>query len=93
MMVMREAPAEFSTVSSESEFMTVSVCDTPMTSAKGRMIGMTEGMIRVASFRKAKIDWPLSVTRLTLASACVTQTMPSKGTSVATNMSDARRRI
>ena len=73
--------------------MTVSVCDTPMTSAKGRMIGMTEGRISVASFRKAKIDWPLSVTRLMLVSACVTHTMPSSGSSVAANMSDARRRI
>ena len=44
-------------------------------------------------FTKAKIDWPLSVTRLMLVNACVTQTMPSRGRSVATNMSDARRRI
>ena len=93
MIVVRELPAEASTVSSESPFITVSVCDTPMTSAKGRMIGMTEGRMSVASLRKAKIDWPLSVTRLMLLRACVTQTMPSRGSSVATNMSDARRRI
>ncbi len=53
---MRELPAALSTVSSESVFIALSVCVTPITRAKGRMIGTTDGRISVASFRKAMID-------------------------------------
>ncbi|MCY1382374.1 hypothetical protein D9M69_703920 [compost metagenome] len=64
-----------------------------MTSAKGRIRGMIDGRTSVARRMKASTDWPLSVTRLTLASACVVQTIAISGKSVAKNMPVARFRI
>ena len=51
------------TTSSESEFMTLSVWATAMTSAKGTTIGMIDGRMRAATSKKVSADWPLSVTR------------------------------
>lgn len=89
--VQREAPAALTTASSESEFMTLSVCATATTSAKGTTIGMMDGRMRAATSKKVSADWPLSVTRSIFASTCVVHTIASVHTRAAMKTTKARR--
>ena len=89
---MRELPAAAITTSSESVFITLSVCATAMIRAKGMTIGMIDGRISVAISKKVKADWPLSVTRSMRASTCVVQTIASVQNSAAAKTSSVRRR-
>ena len=91
--VMREPPAALITTSSESVFITVSVCATAMITAKGMTTGRTDGRISVASSKKANADWPLSVTRLMRASTCVVHTIASVQASDAQKSIKARRKM
>ena len=54
--VQREAPAALITASSESVFMTLSVCATATTSANGTTIGTIEGMIKAATSKKVSVQ-------------------------------------
>ena len=64
-----------------------------MIAAKGMTIGSTDGRISAAISKKAKADWPLSVTRLMRARICVVQTIASVHTSDAPKSVRARRKI
>ncbi len=90
-MIARELPAALMTTSSESVFMTLSVCATAMMSAKGTTIGMIEGRMSVAISKKVRADWPLSVTRSTRASTWVVHTIASVQNSAARKTSTVRR--
>jgi hypothetical protein len=91
--IMREAPAAEMTTSSESVFITLSVCATAMIKANGMTIGMIDGRISVAISKKVRADWPLSVTRSMRARTCVVQTIASVQNSAATKTSSVRRSI
>ncbi len=56
MRVRRELPAALITTSSESVFITDSVCATAISSAKGVTRGMIEGRISVATSKKVSAD-------------------------------------